>query len=212
MEYNLSLLERIGITNIDRKNVSFNIHPSQKSEQKVEQLLEKFEISREKPTIIIHPGSGGSSIDLPISSFIELTRLLAQGLRYNILITGSEKEKSICEKFIVNENVKNFAGLFSLDELISLIGKSDMLIANSTGPIHIAAAMNKFVAGFYPKIKECAVERWGPYTDKKLIFEPELDCKNCTREQCSRLNCMNSIDIKEVNHKIDDLLQKAEKS
>ena len=212
LEYNLSLLEKLGIKNIDPKTVAFNIHPSQNSGQKIDNLLYKFDINKEKPTIIIHPGSGGSSIDLPISAFIELTRLLAQGLRYNILITGSESEKPICEKFVVHKNVKNLAGLFNLDELIALIGKSDMLIANSTGPIHIAAGMNKFVVGFYPKIKECSVQRWGPYTDKRLVFEPQIDCRDCTREKCSKLNCMSSIDINKVNHQINDLLKKVDKN
>lgn len=206
LEYNLNLLSKLGIKDITKKDVSFDIHPSLNSEQHVNKLFDEYHIDRSQMTIIVHPGSGGSSINLPIDNFIKLTGMLAQVLRCNIIITGSDAERALCEKFVVNEKIKNFAGLLNLDELSALIGKSELLIANSTGPIHIAAAKNKYVVGFYPKINECSAKRWGPYTDKKIIFEPAIDCKNCTREQCEKLNCMNSIDIKEVKDKVVGLL------
>ena len=95
-------------------------------------------------------------------------------------------------------NFINLAGKFDLSQLIAVINKSDLLIANSTGPIHIAAALGKNVIGFYPKIAACSPNRWGPYTNKKNIFMPEITCSNCTKKQCEKLNCMNSININEV--------------
>ncbi len=198
LEYNLNLLQPLGIEKINKSSVSFDIQPSNKSEQKIQSLLAKKGLKKDKRTIIIHPGSGGSSIDLPISKFIRLTRKLAQELDCNLVITGSKDEKEICQKFMISENTYNFAGELNLEELIAVISVSDLLIANSTGPIHIAAALNKNVVGFYPKINECSVERWGPYTNKRFIFSPTIDCTNCTREQCKRLDCMNSIEVESV--------------
>ncbi len=100
------------------------------------------------------------------------------------------------------------AGRFNLDELTALISKSVMFISNSTGPIHIAAALGKYTVGFYPKIVSCSKERWGPYTNKKLVYEPQIDCKNCTREQCEKLNCMDSIDMTKVYSDIKNVLNK----
>lgn len=206
LEYNLSLLAPLGIKKIEKSSVSFDIQTNSKSEQKIDSLLQELNVPVDKKLIIVHPGSGGSSIDLPISSFIKLTGLLARELEYSILITGSEVEKTTCEKFMIDKNTYNLAGKLNLEELTALINRSNLLIANSTGPIHIAAALNKPVVGFYPKIKECSVERWGPYTHNRLIFSPSIDCKNCTREQCERLNCMSSINIDEVFYKITNLL------
>jgi ADP-heptose:LPS heptosyltransferase len=64
--------------------------------------------------------------------------------------------------------------------------------------MHIAAALGVYVIGFFPKILSCSQKRWGPYTEKKTIFIPTIDCSNCTREQCEKINCMNSIDIGRV--------------
>jgi ADP-heptose:LPS heptosyltransferase len=64
--------------------------------------------------------------------------------------------------------------------------------------MHIAAALGVHVIGFFPKILSCSQKRWGPYTEKKTIYVPSIDCSDCTRKQCEKLNCMNSIDIGKV--------------
>lgn len=205
LEYNVNLLKRLGIEEtINKGNVSFNIQIDHISEQKIEKFFEEKGIDKTKPTIIIHPGSGGSAIDWPISHFKTLVNSLAQSLNVNLLLTGSENEKQLCES-LMNDKTINTAGLFNLAELIALISESDILIANSTGPIHIAAALDKHVIGFYPFIKECAPERWGPYTNKAVIFTPELDCVDCTRKKCEELDCMSTISPDKVKDTVESI-------
>ncbi len=208
LEYNLNLLKLLNIEKIDTKHdISFDIQIDEKSKQIVEDLLQKNGFDPNIPTVIIHPGSGGSAIDLPISKFREMTESLARELSLNVLITGSEHEKGICNRIKNGTGSLNLAGMFNLKEFIALIDKADILIANSTGPIHIAGAMGKYVIGFYPQIPALSPKRWGPYTDKKVIFTPKLDCENCTREKCEELDCMNTIDINEVVNAVKQILQ-----
>lgn len=207
LQYNLSLLSTIGIENIGGiDNVSFDLDVNKSSLNKVEKILNSIGINSGEKFIIIHPGSGGSAIDLPIDKFKDLVGLLTEK-KYKIILTGSERETDICNQLALNELVINLAGKFNLEELIALISKCCLLIANSTGPIHIAAALNKYTFGFYPKVKVCSAQRWGPYTSKKFIYEPELDCKNCTIEQCKKLNCMNTINIHRVFNDIVILME-----
>ena len=208
LEYNVNLLEKLGIKNtIAEKSISYDLRVDESSLQNVIKILidEKFDLH--KPIIIVHPGSGGSSMDLPIGKFAELVSKLDDD-NYQIILTGSRNEIELCEKIKSSNKVKNLAGRFNLDELTALISKSAMFISNSTGPIHIAAALGKYTVGFYPKIVSCSQERWGPYTNKKLVYEPQIDCKNCTREQCEKLNCMDSIDITKVYTDIKNVLIK----
>jgi heptosyltransferase-2 len=104
----------------------------------------------------------------------------------------------LCEEFEISDSVLNLSGKLDLSELKALINKANLFISNSTGPMHIAAALGVYVIGFFPKILACSQKRWGPYTEKKTIFIPTIDCSNCTRKQCEKLNCMNSIDIGRV--------------
>jgi ADP-heptose:LPS heptosyltransferase len=208
LEYNFNLLKSIGIDfQPSFDNVNFNININETSLKRIEETLLKNNINDDEKIIIVHPGSGGSAVDLPIEKLRELISSLLE-LDIKIILTGSDKEKYLCDKLKLNQNVLNFAGLLTLEELVALISKSLMLIANSTGPIHIAAALGKFTVGFYPKIRSCSVDRWGPYTQRRIIYEPELDCKDCTRQQCEKLNCMNYIDISRVANDIKMILQK----
>ncbi len=207
LEYNLSLLKTIGIENTGGiNNVSFDLDVNNNSLLKVEDVLNSIGLTDNEKFIIIHPGSGGSAVDLPVEKFRELIGLLTDK-KVKVVLTGSENEFNICNKLKLNDFVFNLAGKFNLDELIALIEKSSLLVANSTGPLHIAAALGKFTFGFYPKVKVCSAQRWGPYTDKKFIYEPELECSDCTVEQCAKLNCMNTINIRTVFNDIVKVLE-----
>ncbi len=207
LEYNVRMLKQLQIDEeIDENSVAFNLHISHESEQSAVKFLSDLSISHGEKIIICHPGSGGSAVDLPTNKFKELVNKLAHNLGITVLITGSSSEVELCSQLVVNEKTINIAGKIKLEILAAIINKSEMVLANSTGPIHIAAALGKKVIGFYPKIAACSPKRWGPYTNKKIIFTPKLDCSNCTRKQCEELDCMNSIDIDEVFTSIKILL------
>lgn len=208
LEYNINLLEKLNIkNNVDESNVRYDLQVDEQSLQNVIKDLLDEKIDLQKQIVIVHPGSGGSSIDLPINKFTELVKKLDDD-DYQIILTGSKNEIELCDKIKSTSNAKNLSGRFNLTEIIALISKSSMFISNSTGPIHIAAALGKFTVGFYPKIVSCSKERWSPYTNKKLVYEPNINCNNCTREQCEKLNCMDSIDITKVHNDIKNVLNK----
>jgi heptosyltransferase III len=204
LEYNINLLKYFGIEEyVNPANVNFNLKIAPINDKRVRTILKVKGIDLKKPVIIIHPGSGGSAVDLPLNKFKELIESIHNSLKAEILITGTNSEMNLCHDLFVPGKTKNLAGLFDLAELKALINYSDIFIANSTGPLHIAAALGKYVIGFYPKIAACSKERWGPYTDKSYVFTPNMDCVNCTREQCERLNCMNTIMSGEIFTKVE---------
>jgi heptosyltransferase III len=204
LEYNVNLLKYFGIEeNVSPSTVSFNLNIGKEAYQRVRMILKVKEINLKKPVIMIHPGSGGSAVDLPVPKFKELIDSLHSHLNAEIIITGSKSEMELCHTLHVPGKTKNLSGLFDLTELIALINYSDIFIANSTGPLHIAAALGKYVIGFYPKIAQCSPKRWGPYTTKSKVFTPVLECNNCSREQCARLDCMNTISVSDILAEIE---------
>lgn len=199
LEYNVGMLRNIGIDEtISVDNVKFDLIPAEASLEFINELFVDSKISAEKPIVIIHPGSGGSSIDLPLFKFEELIKLLLEKSEIQILITGLEKEKPVCQKLVVDNRTINFAGKLSLSQLIALTSKAKLFLANSTGPIHIAAALGIPAIGFYPKILACSANRWGPYSKKSVVFSPNINCSECKVEQCNSLQCMSSINMTDV--------------
>ncbi|MCW8995774.1 MAG: glycosyltransferase family 9 protein [Psychromonas sp.] len=199
LEYNIGLLKKIGIDVIDfSKSLEFHLSVDDNSSKKINALLLEKGYKHQNKIVIVHPGSGGSSVDLPKEKLIELTLKLSEIKNLTIAVTGSKNETQLCKEFEINKSVINLAGRLDISLLKALIKKADLFISNSTGPIHIAAAFGVYIIGFYPKILSCSQKRWGPYTENKTIFIPTIDCSNCTREQCEKLNCMNSIDIGRV--------------
>jgi ADP-heptose:LPS heptosyltransferase len=197
--YNINLLSKIDVKTDDYLNkINFHLKVDDESSKKVNSILTQKGYNPVNQIVIIHPGSGGSSVDLPKEKLIKLTGMLSNIENLTTIITGSKSESELCREFEVNKNVINVSGQLDISLLKALIKKAKVFISNSTGPMHIAAALGVHVIGFFPKILSCSQKRWGPYTEKKTIFTPTIDCSNCTREQCKKLDCMNSIDIGKV--------------
>lgn len=121
--------------------------------------------------LIVHPGSGGSSNDLPIRLFRDLTSSLADRTGLKVVLTGSEDERRLVNA-ISTPLTFNFAGLFTLPELLALIRNAKMLIANSTGVLHIASALGIPVLGLYPNTSHLSSRRWGPYSTNSIVISP----------------------------------------
>ena len=120
-----------------------------------------------------------------------------------MLIAGGKGEHELCE------GVRNIAGSetilivdrLTLEQYAALASLSSLFIANSTGTIHIAAAVGAFVIGLYPMITALSAARWGPYTAKRIIIAPRhgpADCRECTGVMDRLCDCMNSISVDEV--------------
>jgi heptosyltransferase III len=220
LEYNVNLIKALGI--IPEINFQCKLPVNQEDITRVNSLLSEKGMNEGENIIIIHPGSGGSAMDLPKEQMEELVKKIDSLENYRICFTGSKHESDLVNE--INSSINNrgisFVGEISLRELTYLIKKSKLFIANSTGPIHIAAAVGTFVIGFYPPVSAMSADRWGPYTDKKFIFIPmkryvqSLEqgklCIRCEKNKCLHYDCMNSISIDDVFLKVNEILHNSD--
>ena len=96
---------------------------------------------------------------------------------FNILITGTKSDEvilnSLAESCTGQDNVFIINDL-GLKDFSALCKMAKMFVSNSTGPIHIAAAVGTFCVGFYSPVRTESAVRWAPYTDKRRIFTPQI--------------------------------------
>ena len=141
--------------------------------------------------LVLHPKSRGSAREWGLDNFGELIRLLPKD-RFNIFITGTAAEGDLV-KPLLNEHpgVVDLTGRLSLAELMTFLSRVDGLVAASTGPLHLAAALGINALGIYPPIKPMHPGRWAPIGPKAAVFVKSTDCVACRKTgDCV---CMRSV-------------------
>lgn len=177
-QLNLKLLEAFGISE------SFSL-------QQIGQLfgLEKIQplpaalaslIQKDKYNVILHPKSQGSARDWPLENFLQLIESLDKE-KFNLFISGTAKEKERMQWLFdkAGSQVTDITGKMSLPEFIAFIQQCDGLVANSTGPIHIAAALGKDALGIYPPMRPIHPGRWAPLGAHAQVFVLNKACVAC---------------------------------
>lgn len=177
-EYNLDLLREVNC------NAGNELTPFlEVTDEQVEHLktrLNKIGINIDSGYIVVHVSSLGSAKVWSDDNFISLINLILNDklLNYDIFLTGTKEDiyqvKHIAEGTLNNGRVRIIPEL-NLKGLAVLLKNAEMFIGNSTGPIHIAAAAGTFVIGLYSPARTENQVRWGPVTDRKMVFSPVID-------------------------------------
>jgi ADP-heptose:LPS heptosyltransferase len=142
-------------------------------------------------------------MDLPTEKFKNLcSEILKNFTDFNVVFSGSnddlEKTNKMLSEFNESERKRifNLAGTLNLKELMILIDSSKLFISNSTGPIHIAGALNKNIIGFYPDKIPMNSERWRPLSENAIILKPKIP------------EDMNSISNEDIISSVQNILNK----
>lgn len=203
VDLNLEVVQEVGVS---LENVEFKFHIPQEVKESVARHLGN-KASDKRPLVVIHPGSGGSARDWPPDKFGQLASALVNKLHALVVITGTDNERHLADKIKATAGVElvRLDGLLTIKELAALLQTADLVIANSTGPLHLAVAVGTEVIGLFCPIEPCSPSRWGPYkpgtrtwqTDS-VIMPTAPECKKCVGDKCPYWDCMQSIQISQV--------------
>lgn len=199
-EYNIDLLKTIGCR-VDRIPYP-QLAISPQNIERARALLMKFGISSNNHLVILHPGSGKSARDWSPAKFGELGKALAAVPDVQVVVTGGKGEEHLVHRVaeIAGNRIPVIVNQLSLREYAALASMASVVVANSTGTLHIAAAVGTPVVGLYPQVTPMNPTRWSPYTDRKTIFVPKgkpANCYACVRNG-GECECMNSIAVEDV--------------
>lgn len=153
--------------------------------------------------LIIHPMSKGSAREWGLKNYKELIEMLPRD-KFRIFITGTWEEGNLISNVIdmKQDHIVNLCGKLTLAELISFIANCDGLLACSTGPLHIAAALNKYALGIYAPIKPMHPGRWAPIGKNASYIVKKESCSKCRRS--NECKCILSITPLEIKEKLID--------
>lgn len=131
-------------------------------------------------------------------NFAELAELLWKHKNYVPVLLGSKEEIPLAEEFsrYAQSPFFNYVGKSTLQELGAMLCSLTALVSNDTGTLHLATGLGVPVVGIY--LATAQVWDTGPYGDKQICLEPDLDCHPCNfNAACPNSHiCQTSISAK----------------
>ena len=211
-DYNLMLLRKLGIRSPSRK-YDPHITVDADAKERIRGKLKDWDINLENGFVLVHPGMGGSALNWPEGYYIDLIKKLVQkGI--SVVLTGSQTEKDLVER-IEQQTRQHQTGLplfpyvgensdAGLSDFIALMSFASVVVAPSTGPLHLASALGKRTVSFFSPIKVQSALRWGPYSsDESMHIElvPDAICGQdlkCAGPKCGFYFCMDRLAVEEA--------------
>ena len=202
-EDNLVLLESLDIP-IVSKNI---LYQTSEDEKKFAEIFLKDKINRNEFRLIgIIPSGGWESKRCDASKLIEIFNEIQKSINAKIIILwgpGDEKDaKEIFEGLIPNPLI---APNTTFGELSGLIEKCDLIIANDSGPMHVAAALGIPTIGIFGPTNP---ENHKPFlANSDYVIKSDLHCIICNKLICPyNHECMLELNPKEFVMKAKKLL------
>lgn len=173
----IKYLHDLGINNIQHPEPPYLEFAQAEINQIRQDFCQKYQIKEEQPLVFIHPGSGGSANNLNLEQFAALGKALESRDGHHIVVSAGPGEidqaTALADKlgdtphtlYHSTEGLKRFA---------QHIAFADLFISGSTGPLHIAGALNRNTAAFYPRHRSATALRWQTTNqeEKRLAFSP----------------------------------------
>lgn len=143
-----------------------------------------------RPHVALSPGARWASKLWPAENFIDAGRLILERFGGTLFLVGTESEAGAAGRRIEAElggGVVNLIGRTSLEEVIALFSKLDLLITPDTGLMHVADALGlPLVAVFGPTDPR----RTGPYFQRDHVVTADVcDESPCLERECRRGAC-----------------------
>lgn len=150
--------------------------------------------------VILHPRSRGSAREWGLENFGQLAQLLHQA-GHRVFVTGTAAEGEELADWLKQHAASlaaDLTGQLSLPQFLAFIAAADGLVAGSTGPLHLAAALGRHALGLYPPIRPMHPGRWaplGPHAEFMVFNKP--NCEDC-RTQPAACTCIRALEPLQV--------------
>jgi heptosyltransferase-2 len=197
---------------VNTNNLDLEIYVTEEEKKDINEFLNKIGIDNKDYKVMIHTGSLGSSPNWSEGKYLLLIKeiLSLQIPNLKILLTAVEMSEGFLKSVadLKDNRIIDIASkLMGLRHFIKIISVIDLFMSNSTGPLHIADALNKKCIGINCHRPMNSAKYWGILNKTSINIEvPEEYCnKNCSanKEICS---FENGISVQQVIEGIKTLL------
>jgi lipopolysaccharide heptosyltransferase I len=150
-----------------------------------EQLLAGYP----RPWLMLGVGARWQTKRWPPEHFAALARQSQERHGGTVFFVGSREETPAAQA--VRQSLtgpsRDLTGQTSLPQLAAVLAQADLMLANDTGPLHLAVALGRPVVAPYTCTR---VQLTGPYHAAGGAIETGVWCQGSYLKRCTRLECM----------------------
>jgi heptosyltransferase-2 len=126
------------------------------------------------------------------------------------VLVGSPEERELCRSVAALTPAPVLAGRTSIPELVALLARARIVVANDSGAAHVASAVGTpVVSVFGSTVPGMGYAAFGPLT--RVVERAGLECRPCGRHgarNCplGHFRCMTEVAAEQVLARVDELL------
>jgi lipopolysaccharide heptosyltransferase II len=196
VEYFLNIARGSGI---EVREISYEFFIQDSDRQNINSFLKRHGIVDKDRLVVLCPGGNWDPKRWPKKNFALLADMLAEKLGVKIVLSGAKKDAGLVEEIRSMTKCAPVisCGQTTLKDLGALLERASLVIANDSGPMHLAVAMKSNVIALFgptsPKLT-------GPYGKGKykVIWKTEGCEVPCYDVTCTDNRCMSLITVEDV--------------
>lgn len=202
-------LEIAGLLGCAARSKDLEVSLTTEGEKFAADFFKNHQLSPRGPVIVVHPGARQDYIRWQKEGFAQVCDKLIGGEKATVILIADKNEEILLQAItsLMTEKPLVASGL-KLTELISLIKRCDLFIGNSTGPMHIAAALKVPVVAIFGSTHPLDnFKAWGPWGEWHTVVSKDLHCRNCHPGDCRDIACMKEISVDDVIRAVRERLK-----
>jgi ADP-heptose:LPS heptosyltransferase len=211
-ERNLDLLRKVGGTVMDDR---LELWLGDEDRETARAALTARGVTGNDLLVSIAPGASHPTRLWPVRRFIDLGRFLQQEFGARLLIIGGPEDRERARE--LQENLGNaavsFAGEMTLRQTGALLEHVPLVVANDSGPMHLAAAAGAAVVEIscHPTsgdpLHRNSPIRFHPWANKYIVLQPPQAAEPCTSScEWHEAHCILGISVEAVREAAQTLL------
>ncbi len=199
VNYYLQLLFRAGIIAKPQPVEEIRLHLTDAEKNWATRKIDTLGLGGPRFLVGLAPGAafGPAKRWLP-ERFGGLGDRLIGALNADVLIFGSAAERPLAEKIAraMKHTPAIAAGETSLRQLLALMARCRLIVANDSGPMHLAAALGVPLIAIFGSTDERAT---GPIGSRVRVVKRGAECSPCGRRECPiDFRCMQELSVEEA--------------
>jgi heptosyltransferase I len=157
-----------------------------------------------RPILAMGVGARWLTKRWPAEHYATLAKMAIAKRGGSLVFVGAPDESEIAERTMALSGARsiNFCGKTDLQQLAAILESADAMLANDTGPLHLAVALGRPCVAPYTCTK---VVKHGPYLQLGGI-ETDVWCKGSYIKTCDRLECMTELQPERLWPALDRVL------